>query len=260
MQIPTSLRPVPFEPGLAPAVLAPISSRAGRRASDRPADPPWSEAAPDWLGAALDEIDYGVLVVDADGQVAHRNRAARCDLDDTHPLEVVSGQLRARASFEREALRLALHQAASQGLRRLLTIGGETQPIGISVVPLGLRATRSQRGTAAVLVLLGKREMCGHLSVHGYARSLGLTPTEGKVLAELCNGAAAREVAQMLGVALSTVRTHINSIRAKTGADSICSLVRQMAVLPPLMGALGLPPGQALGPGLRGSSRIAEAA
>jgi len=254
MQIQTALRPVPFEPGQAPTPLAPLSSRAGRRASDRP-DPGWSDAAPDWLGAALDEIDYGVFVVDVDGQVAHQNRAARFDLDDTHPLELVGDQLRARASIDRDALRLALQQAATQGLRKLLAIGGEAQPLCVSVVPLGRSTPVPQRGQTAVLVVLGKREMCGQLSVLGYARSLGLTPTEGRVLAELCAGAAAREVAQMLGVALSTVRTHINSIRAKTGASSICSLVRQMAVLPPLMGALGLPPGQRMT-----GARVAEAA
>jgi DNA-binding CsgD family transcriptional regulator len=258
MQIPTALRPVPFEPGQIPAVLAPIASRAGRRSADRP-DPGWSEAATDWLGAALDEIDYGVLIVDADGRVAHLNRAARRDLDATHPIELVAGQLRARAGADRDALRLALQQAATQSLRKLLAIGGEAQPLCVSVVPLGQGPTLPQRGRSAVLVLLGKREMCGQLSVHGYARSLGLTPTEAKVLAELCNGAAAREVAQMLGVALSTVRTHINSIRAKTGAGSICSLVRQMAVLPPLMGALGLPTGQAFGQALH-DARIARAA
>jgi len=255
MQSPTALRPVPFEASAhGPVPLAPLSSRAGRRASDRP-DAGWSDAAPDWLGAALDEIDYGVLVVDGEGHVIHENRAARFDLDETHPLELAGDLLRVRATADRDALRLALHQAAEQGLRKLLAIGGESQPLCISVVPLGRTPSLPQRGQTAVLVILGKREMCGQLSVLGYARSLGLTPTEGRVLAELCGGASAREVAKMLGVALSTVRTHINSIRAKTGASSICSLVRQMAVLPPLMGALGLPPGQRVH-----GARVAEAA
>jgi DNA-binding CsgD family transcriptional regulator len=52
-------------------------------------------------------------------------------------------------------------------------------------------------------------------------------------------------IAQTQGVAVSTVRTQIGSIRAKTGAASISALVRQVAVLPPLVGALrgGLLPG-----------------
>jgi DNA-binding CsgD family transcriptional regulator len=45
-------------------------------------------------------------------------------------------------------------------------------------------------------------------------------------------------IARQQNVAVSTVRTQIGSIRAKTGAGSISELVRQVAVLPPLVGAL----------------------
>ncbi|MEO8311967.1 MAG: helix-turn-helix transcriptional regulator, partial [Caldimonas sp.] len=40
------------------------------------------------------------------------------------------------------------------------------------------------------------------------------------------------------GVAISTVRSQIGSMRAKTGAESIRALVRQVAVLPPVKGVL----------------------
>jgi DNA-binding CsgD family transcriptional regulator len=39
-------------------------------------------------------------------------------------------------------------------------------------------------------------------------------------------------------VAISTVRAQIGALRVKTGASSISALVRQLAVLPPLVGAL----------------------
>ena len=37
---------------------------------------------------------------------------------------------------------------------------------------------------------------------------------------------------------VSTVRTQISSVRAKTGAASIRALVKQVAQLPPMVGAL----------------------
>ena len=46
------------------------------------------------------------------------------------------------------------------------------------------------------------------------------------------------EAAAELGVGIATVRSQIGSIRQKTGAQNIRALVRQVAVLPPLMGAL----------------------
>jgi DNA-binding CsgD family transcriptional regulator len=89
-----------------------------------------------------------------------------------------------------------------------------------------------------VLLVLGKRRVCAQLSVQAFARSLNLTPAETRVLELLCAGVRPTLIAQTQGVAVSTVRTQIGSIRAKTGAASISALVRQVAVLPPLVGAL----------------------
>jgi DNA-binding CsgD family transcriptional regulator len=86
--------------------------------------------------------------------------------------------------------------------------------------------------------LFGKRRVCEQLSVHGFARAHGLTAAETRVLEALCNGAKPNEIADRQGVLISTVRTQIGSIRAKTGAQSIPDLVRQVAVLPPLVGTL----------------------
>jgi DNA-binding CsgD family transcriptional regulator len=88
------------------------------------------------------------------------------------------------------------------------------------------------------LLVLGKRQVCEQLSVQGFARSVSLTPAETRVLEQVCGGVRPNDIAQRAGVAVSTVRTQIGSIRAKTGAASIRELVRQVAVLPPLVGAL----------------------
>ena len=90
----------------------------------------------------------------------------------------------------------------------------------------------------ATLLMLGKRNVCEPLSVHGFARCHGLTAAETRVLVELCEGTPPCEIASGLGVAISTVRTQIGNVRLKTGAASIRALVRQVAVLPPLMGVL----------------------
>jgi DNA-binding CsgD family transcriptional regulator len=67
-----------------------------------------------------------------------------------------------------------------------------------------------------------------------FARSHGLTPTEEQVLAILCQGYSAPETASQLNVAVSTVRSHIRSLCAKTHANGVRALVGQIAVLPPL--------------------------
>ncbi len=76
------------------------------------------------------------------------------------------------------------------------------------------------------------------MSVQGFARAHRLSPGEEQVLSGLCAGQTPMEVAASHGVAISTVRTQIANIRAKTGTDSIRDLIQQVAVLPPLVGAL----------------------
>jgi len=48
------------------------------------------------------------------------------------------------------------------------------------------------------------------------------------------------DIAEKLGVALSTVRTHIGTIRAKTGASSVKELLHRVAQLPPMRHALAV--------------------
>jgi DNA-binding CsgD family transcriptional regulator len=191
------------------------------------------------LTRMLDEIDYGMLLVTADAQVAYLNHAARLELDGHHPLQLSGCLLGAHSPPDVAPLYEALADA-QRGLRKLLTLGVGAQQVCISVVPLHdtAGAGDSLDDSALTLLVLGKRQVCEQLSVQGYARSHHLTPAETRVLEGLCGGLRPTTIAALAGVAVSTVRTQIGSIRAKTGAGSIRELVRLVAVLPPLVGAL----------------------
>jgi DNA-binding CsgD family transcriptional regulator len=194
-----------------------------------------------WLTRMLDEIDYGMLLVTADAQVAYMNHAARLELDGHHPLQLSEQRLGAHSPPDVAPLYEAL-ASAQRGLRKLLTLGEGAQQVSISVVPLpAMPAPAGGLGNdteALTLLVLGKRQVCEQLSVQGYARSHHLTPAETRVLEGLCSGVQPSQIAANARVAVSTVRTQIGSIRTKTGAGSIRELVRQVAVLPPLVGAL----------------------
>jgi len=187
-----------------------------------------------WLTRMLDEIDYGMLLVSADAQVSYLNHAAQVELDGDHPLQMLGRTLRAHRPQDVAPLYDAL-AAAQRGLRKLITLGEGVHRVSVSVVPLP--ETAGDHG-AVTLLVLGKRQVCEQLSVQGFARSVSLTPAETRVLEMLCSGVRPTDIATRVGVRVSTVRTQIGSIRSKTGANSIRDLVRQVAVLPPLVGAL----------------------
>lgn len=185
---------------------------------------------------ALDEIDYGVVVLNASGRVNVANRAARLECGANQDLLLLDGAvLRAQRPADAAALHRAL-QGAVDGRRTLLRLGDGEQAISIAVVPLPHQDAGSS--DARVLLMFGKRRVCESLSVEFFARTHHLTNSETQVLVALCHGERPSAMATRLGVALSTVRTHVASIRMKTAAASIRDLVGQVAVLPPIVPAL----------------------
>jgi DNA-binding CsgD family transcriptional regulator len=188
-----------------------------------------------WLMAALDEVDYGIVLLDADARVQYVNHTARTEMNHDHPLQLIGLTLRARDTRDAVPLHHALDDASRRGLRRLLTIGRGEAQINVSIVPLRTSIDDQQ---AAALLVLGKRHVGGVLAVQAFARLHGLTSGETRVLLALCDGLPPIATATQHGVAISTVRSQIGSIRAKTGAASICDLIHKVASLPPLMSAL----------------------
>ena len=186
-----------------------------------------------WMTLVLDELDYGLLLVDASGELLHCNRAAQHALQGMHPLQVLDGQVRARHALDGKPLAEALQQAQRDGRRCLLRLGDGPQRANVVVVPLNRDVEQ-----AAVLLVLERQELCGSLAAQWFALRYGLTPAETEVLKGLSSGAHPAAVAAAQGVAISTVRTQIQSIRAKSGARSIRELLRQLAMLPPLVSAL----------------------
>ena len=188
-----------------------------------------------WLEPALDQLELALLLVDSDGQVLHANRAARAELArPEHPLQQLGNALRARRSTDVAALRAAVHDACCRGLRRLLTLDREAVSLHVAVLPLHAEGP----GPGACLLLSGPRSDRVPMAVHCFARAHGLTSAEDQVLQALCRGMTPQQIARDHGVALSTVRTQLASVRAKTRCDSLRALMRCIAALPPMAAAI----------------------
>jgi len=186
------------------------------------------------MAQMLDALDYGMLLVDDLGAVTHVNKAARRDLDAMHPLQLVGSRLQARLGVDAQPLNDALLGATRRGLRRLLWLGEGAHRVSVAVVPLPAMGADELPGAT---LLLGKRQVCEALTVDWFARSHGLTMAETAVMRGLCADLTPIQIAERQGVGLATIRTQIGNIRIKTGACSIRALVRQVAVLPPLVSA-----------------------
>jgi ATP/maltotriose-dependent transcriptional regulator MalT len=180
--------------------------------------------------ALLDLVDYPMVLV-ADGQRAvHANRAARL------PMSASSAEhcVQARLADGTGGLAAAC-LSAQRGRRTLLqlNVDGDRRARQVAVLPV------DQGGEhPAALVMFERPALCQPLSLYGFGRGVGLTDAEARVLSDLWGGSSPQQIASSRQVALSTVRTHIVQIRSKTGAQTMAGVMRQIAMLPPMLEVL----------------------
>lgn len=182
----------------------------------------------------LDEIDYGLVLVGPDGRVQHANHLARHELARARLISTYDGHITGSSAALTEQLRGAI-QGASQGRRKLVYLSHGEHTMPVAVIPL---VHALEDGPASVLVVLARQRVGDNLALHLFAREHNLTPAEETVLRALCDGAEVDEIAAQNGVAESTVRTQVRSLRDKTGAHGIRQLVQRVLALPPVVPAL----------------------
>ena len=174
----------------------------------------------------VDQIDCGLLVCDAQGRVLHANRAARRELDAAQLLRLQDGVVCGSGPGARE-LAAAIKSAATRGLRRLVSLQ-DRPPLMLAVSPLDIQPG----GEPLVLLMIGRRTLCTPLGLELLAMQHHLTWAEQRVLRAIVGGVSVREMASEHGVAVSTIRTQLQSIRDKLGVANIDALLLIAARLP----------------------------
>lgn len=204
--------------------------KAGFAESSAAQDAGRLETGPDVLSLLIDELGHGVIVVGERGQILHANRVARTELIRRRILEKAGGELRAIVPAEGRILQTALSGAAA-GKRSLINVSSDGLTLNLAVVPL---KPDGDAWEARIALFFARAEVCESGMFGFFARSYGLTQTEEQVLAILCRGLSTPEIAVQMKVAVSTIRSHVRSLCAKTGSSGVRELVNRVAVLPPV--------------------------
>lgn len=228
------LRPITHGPATAHplSMLAPPGEWQG---PDRRRD---RDGASDWRFQLLNEIDYGIFVLGAQRKLLYANHAAQDHLKLPGALRVEQGELVLARLRDTQALSLAIRAASLQGLRRMVLAGAAPHRLALAVVPGPRGPGAAAQAGNRVLVMLPRRRLCQPLSTYGFARDHGLSAAESQVLHLLCDGLQPTEIAALHGVAITTVRTQIASIRVKTDAPTVGELIQRIARLPPICSSL----------------------
>lgn len=182
----------------------------------------------------MDEIDYGVLVIDGHGRLRHANHLARHELASGRLIVCHGNVLLGTTTEYTEMIQTAMEQAL-RGQRKLLLLEKDDKELSMAFIPL---SHPLESDAPSVLVLLSRQSACENLAVRMYARAQHLSPSEESVMMGLCRGLSIPDIAQNHGVAQSTVRSQIKALREKTGCSSIRKLLQRVNSLPPVVPAL----------------------
>jgi DNA-binding CsgD family transcriptional regulator len=185
----------------------------------------------DTFESAFDLLQAGALFVDHDCKIIHTNRAARALLEKGSPIQSVHGELKTRLPQTSAALEKAVAVVEEPTVGRM-GIGvpvpqAEGDPAYIHVLPLMTGDTRSRlapRASAALFVTV--KDGGAGPPAEAIAAVFDLSPAEIRVLQWLLAGRAPAEIADDLGLAMPTVRSHLASIYAKTGTSRQSDLIR----------------------------------
>jgi DNA-binding CsgD family transcriptional regulator/PAS domain-containing protein len=185
----------------------------------------------------MDGLNTGVLLVDADGRIVHANIAGHDILRGGDFLRSRGGRVVARDEQVNQTLR-EIFAVASNGGDEIGTKGIDLPLIACDglryvahVLPLTSGARRmtgmSYTVVAALFVRRAAFESTSATEVIG--KTFKLTPTELRVLLAIVEVGGVPEVAAALGVADTTVRTHVGHLFEKTGARRQADLVKLVA-------------------------------
>jgi DNA-binding CsgD family transcriptional regulator len=185
----------------------------------------------------LDGLSSGMILVDANGRIVHTNNAGNAILDAADFLRAVCGRLVASDLTINAALREIL-VAANVG----------DAALGVKGIALPLTAHDGERYVAHVLPLTSGARRAAGLAYNAVAalfirkaalepfsppevigEMYKLTPTELRVLLAIVDIGGVPEVAAALGVAVTTVKTHLSRLFEKTGVARQADLVKLVA-------------------------------
>jgi DNA-binding CsgD family transcriptional regulator len=185
----------------------------------------------------FDGLGAGMYLVNPNGRIVHANVAGNAILDAGDILRAVGGRLVVRDRQVDQTLREAF-AAAGQGDAAVGTkgiavplIGNDGERYVAHVLPLtsGGRRRAGITYTAAAALFVRKAALASPSAFEVIGQTFKLTPTELRVLLALVDVGGVPEVAEALGVASTTIRTHLGRVFEKTGAARQADLVKLVA-------------------------------
>jgi DNA-binding CsgD family transcriptional regulator/PAS domain-containing protein len=175
---------------------------------------------------ALDGLSAGMLFVDSGGRITHANAAGRAMIADGASDPDVNRALR-------DIFLAAANGDAAIGDRGVAVplVARDGERYVAHVLPLcsGARRGAGVNYAAAAALFVRKAALATRSPPEVIAKTFRLTAMEVRVLLAIVEVGGVPQVAETLGIAESTVKTHLKRLYEKTGASRQADLVKLFA-------------------------------
>ena len=185
----------------------------------------------------LDGLSVSIFLVGAGGRIVHANAAGQCILNAGDVLRTTDSRLTSSDAQIDQALGETFAAAdyddtvlGTKGIAvPLTTRDGEHYVVHMLPLTSGKRSIASMLCGAVAALFIRKAEMETPSLPTLISKTFGLTPAESRVLLAIVEVGGIPEVAEALGVAATTVKTHLRRVFEKTGTGRQADLVKLVA-------------------------------
>lgn len=191
-----------------------------------------SEAAA--FAETLNGLSAGIFLLDASCRLVHANTAGHRMLEADDFLRELGGQFMARDARANQALREIFASDGDVAFvardRAIALLAHDDERYVAHVLPLAsVLRSGGKAGRAVGALFVRKVQLDSQSYGELVARTFDLTPAELRVLLAIIDVGGVPEAAQALGIADTTVKTHLHRVFAKTGATRQADLVKLAA-------------------------------
>jgi DNA-binding CsgD family transcriptional regulator/PAS domain-containing protein len=189
------------------------------------------------LADTFDGISAGMFLVDAAGRIVHANASGHAMLDKTDVLRASGGSLVSNDPQADQILAdtfsMASNGDAALGVKGvavpIVALNGEQYVAHALPLTSGARRQGGSSYRATVALFVHKRALPTPSPLEAIASAYKLTPMELRVLLAIVEVGGVPEVADALGIAETTVKTHLGRVFAKTDTGRQADLVKLVA-------------------------------
>ena len=180
---------------------------------------------------AFDMLGHGVLVLDAQSRLQHANTIADEMLVQGTTLRSTDGSIGLAHPAQEQQFRRLFASCVTQtlGAGGRLNIDIDGRPLSILVAPLRGAITGFAFPYGKVLVIITDPHRLQDRRAQVLQRRFGLTPAETAMAIEIAKGDGRAAAAARRNITLSTARTQLSAIFAKTGTTRQAELTRLIA-------------------------------